>query len=471
MILIENLDYIATFDDNRTVLTGASILIDGPAIADVGSPRRASSDIDLVIDGSGKIALPGFVNTHHHFFQQLTRAVPTVHNASILDWLRELYPIWAWIDEEVVHYATLLAIAQLLRTGCTTTSDMAYLYPFGQTHLIDTEIAAARQLGIRFHPCRASMPGMEGGLSDELLASGVPVPDLIEGKDQALAECERVIREYHQPERFSLCRVAIGQTDKTYRDPRFMREMADLAQLHGVMLHTHLHPREDEVALCRALYDQEPIDFLADTGWLGPHAWFAHATAFDSNYIDRVAEAGTGISHSPSSNMRLGYRAAPLPAMAAAGIDIGMAVDGGASNDTGDYLGELRQALLVHRIRGLHPGPHEGAIATTPYEILQYGTRGGAAVLKRNDIGSLEVGKAADVVLHDLRRLDYAGGLHDPLAALILCGENHVVDTTIVNGEVLVRNGELTRMREEDIVAGANRAASELVRRASQQRV
>jgi cytosine/adenosine deaminase-related metal-dependent hydrolase len=469
VILIENLDYIATFDPERRVLQNASIVVEGPLIKAIGESRGAPREADLVVDGTGKIALPGFINTHHHFFQQLTRAFPVAHNATILDWLRYLYPIWAWIDDETIHHATLLAVAQLLLTGCTTTSDMGYLYPRGQTRLIDAEIAAARQLGIRFHPCRAAMPAMEGDLLDQLESVGVPAADLIEDQDTILAECERVIKAYDQKGPFSMCRVTIGQTDKTYRDPEFMRAMADLAERHDVMLHTHLHPRDDEIALCQALHGLEPLDFLEDTGWLGSHVWFAHATAFTPAYIERVAQSGSGVSHSPSSNMRLGYRCAPIPAMAAAGVKISVA-DGGSSNDTGDYLGELRQTLLVHRIQGLHPEPYGGARATTPQDVLSFGTLGGAAVLNREDIGSLEIGKAADIVLYDLSRLDYAGALHDPVAALLLCGESHVVDTTIVNGEAVVRNGRLTRMDESEIAAGANEAARKLLARASQGR-
>jgi cytosine/adenosine deaminase-related metal-dependent hydrolase len=310
------------------------------------------------------------------------------------------------------------------------------------------------------------MPAMEGDLSNRLEAQGVPVANLIEDQDTVLAECERVIQTYHQPGPFSMCQVSIGQTDKTYHDPGFMRAMAHLAERYGVMLHTHLHPRDDEVNLCRALHDMEPLDYLEETGWLGSHVWLAHATAFPPAYVERVARVGTGISHCPSSNMRLGYGLPPIPAMAAAGVRVSVGVDGGASNDTGDYLGELRQVLLVHRIGGLHPEPYGGVGATRPYDVLGFGTRGGASVLNRADIGSLEVGKAADIVLYDLTRLDYAGALHDPLAALVLCGESHLVDTTIVNGEVLVRDGRLTKVEEEEIVAGANRIASRLIRQA-----
>jgi 8-oxoguanine deaminase len=466
-ILIKDLSYIAAFDDvsgnASACLRDASILLDGPAIAAIGRDLPAGRQPDLVIDGAGKLALPGFINTHHHFFQQLTRAVPAVHTASILDWLRYLYPIWAGIDEEAVFCATQLAVAQLLLTGCTTTSDMAYFFPHGRGQLFDVEVEAAAALGIRFQPCRAALPAMEADLYQDLMRQGVPAGRLIESRDRIMSECERVIRKYDRPGRYSMCRVSIGQTDKTYHEPSFMREMADLARRHGVMLHTHLHPRRDEIVLCRNLYRSEPVDFLEETGWLGPHVWLAHATAFTPAYVERIARSGTGISHSPSSNMRLGYGVAPIPALAAAGAKISVGVDGGASNDTGDFLGELRQTLLVHRIQGLHPEPFGGPGATTPEQILRFGTRGGATVLGRDDIGSLAPGQAADVVLYDLQRLGYAGALHDPLAALILCGESHLVDTTIVNGEVLVRDGRLLRIDETQIAARANRAARKLM--------
>jgi cytosine/adenosine deaminase-related metal-dependent hydrolase len=466
-VLIKDLDYVATFDDDdNRLLQGASIGITGPEITTVGKVDTPAEEAIVVIDGSGKIALPGFVNTHHHFFQQLTRAVPAVHCSSILDWLGYLYPIWAEVDEEAMRYATLLAGAQLLLTGCTTTSDMAYFYPHGRSRLIDVEIEAIQQLGMRFHPCRAGIPAMEGDLYDQLKGQGVPVDDLVEDPDSILSECERVITAYHDPAEYSMCRVAIGQTDKAYRDPDFMRAMADLAERYDVLLHTHLHPRDDEVVLCQELHQMEPLDFMDETGWLGPRLWLAHATGFSEAYVERVARAEVGISHSPSSNMRLGYPVAPVPAMIAAGVKVSVGVDGGASNDTGDYVGELRQTMLVHRIAGIHPVPYGGSGAVTPHDVLQLGTRGGSAVLHRQDLGALQVGRAADIALFDLHRLDYAGALHDPLAALVFCGESHRADTTIVNGKVLVSGGRLTQMDEKEIAVGANRHAARLMQQA-----
>jgi 8-oxoguanine deaminase len=461
MILIKNLDLIATFNDNEQVIKSGNILIDGREIRNIGPVSDLDLHPDEVIDGRGKIALPGFINTHHHFFQQLTRAVPAVHNTNVLEWLQYLYPVWGRMDEEAMYYASLLSCAELLLTGCTTTSDMAYFYPYGRTNLFDVEIQAASEIGIRFHPCRASMPFMEANLSKILEEQGIKSKQLTEEPDLILSECERVIKKYHQQEKFSMCRVAIGQTDKTYIQPEFMRQMADLARQSGVMLHTHLHPRLDEIALCKKMYNIEPIDFLEEHGWLGEDVWFAHATSFSPYYIEKVSKSKTGISHSPSSNMRLNYAFAPIPALIHAGVKVSVGVDGGSSNDSGDYLGELREVLLVHRIRDLHHEPFNNALNTNPYDVLKLGTRGGADVLNRTDIGSLEIGKAADIALFNIDRIDFAGS-HDPLAALLFCGINHTVDTTIVNGKVVVRNSKLVLKDETEISRGANKAAKGL---------
>ena len=367
------------------------------------------------------------------------------------------------MDAEATYNAGLLACAELLLTGCTTTADMAYFYPYGRTDMFDAAVKAASDIGIRFHPCRAAMPAMEADLTRKLQEKGFPVGNFIEDPDLILNECERVIHQYHCPDKFSMCRVAIGQTDKTYRQPGFMRQMADLARQNGVMLHTHLHPRLDEINLCRDLYKIEPIDFLAEHGWTGEDVWFAHATSFTQEYIDRVVETRTGISHSPSSNMRLNYASTPIPALIAAGAKVSVGVDGGASNDSGDYLGELREVLYVHRIRGIHAEPFNSASNTTPYGVLKLGTRGGADVLNRPEIGSLEAGKAADIAIFNLNRVDFAA-THDPLAALIMCGISHRVDTTIVNGKILVKDGLLTVLDEDEIANRANTSARRLIK-------
>ncbi len=229
---------------------------------------------------------------------------------------------------------------------------------------------------------RASIPVMEADIARKLDEKGLPVEEMVEDPDRILSECERVIKKYHQPDEYSMCRVAIGQTDKTYHHPEFMRQMSDLARKHGIMLHTHLHPRQDEIQLCHDLYQYEPIDFLEEHGWLGEDVWFAHATSFTPYYINKVARTRTGISHSPSSNMRLNYACAPIPELIAAGARVSVGVDGGASNDSGDFIGELREVLYIHRIRGIHQEPFNNAGNTTPYGVLKLGTRGGASGFK-----------------------------------------------------------------------------------------
>jgi 8-oxoguanine deaminase len=462
MLLIKDLDLIATFDDDAKIIKNGSILIDGNEIQEIGRIKETDRHLVEVIDGRGKIALPGFINTHHHFFQQLTRAVPAVHVTNILEWLLYMYPVWSRMDEEAMYYASLLSCAELLLTGCTTTTDMTYFYPYGHTNFFDIEVKAAKEIGIRFHPCRASMPSMEADISKKLSEKGFDISKLTEKPDVIFAECERVIKKYHNPNKYSMCRVSIGQTDKTYHQPKIMRDMADLARRHGVMLHTHLHPRMDEIELCKSLYHCEPIDFLEEHGWLGEDVWLAHATNFSSRDIEKVSRTRTGISHCPSSNMRLYYRLPPVPDMITAGVKMSVGVDGGASNDSGDYVDELREALLIHRTKDLHPT----TLQSSPSDILRIGTRGGAEVLNRSDIGSIQKGKAADIALFNMNRIDYSGS-HDPLAALLLCGINHTVDMTIVNGEVVVRDGKLVLKSESEISKGANKAANGLKKRGS----
>lgn len=461
-LVVEGLDLLATFDAEDTILQNASIHIDGSTIRSITSHTETVHNGSKVIDGRGKLALPGFINVHHHFFQQLTRAERSVHTAPLLDWLRRLYPTWYRLDARMVYAASRLAVAQLLLTGCTSTTDMTYLYPRSQVEIFDATVEAAADLGIRFHPCRAALLELEADLSSRLQIEGLEIQELSESADRFMAECERVVKRYHDPNPHSMCQVNLGLTEKTYHDPELMRQLAIFAQDNHLLLHTHLHPRADEIELCRSLYGQTPLEFLEEVGWMGTHVWLAHGTALDNEAILHLSRTGTGVSHSPSSNMRLGLPVMPLPQLLQEGVRVGVGVDGGASNDSGDFIGELRLALFVHRISELHSTSWDGPSATDPYGILRLGTRGGAAILGRSDIGSLEPGKCADIVLYRLDHFNFAGARTDPLAALLLCGESHIVDTTIVQGEVVVENGQLTRVDEEEIAFAANRASRQI---------
>lgn len=466
MLLIDGLDLLATFDDQGTILENASILIDGPVIRSISTGQQDYPEDVIKIDGREMLALPGFINTHHHFFQQLTRADPLVHDASLIQWLLYFYPLWYGLDADQVYAASRLAIAQLLLTGCTTTSDMTYLYPRRQPEIFDATIQAARDLGIRFHPVRAALLEPEPETAAALESKGLDMAELCETPEAFFAECERVIAEYHDPSPLSMCQVGLGLTEKTYHQPQTMRSLAAMASQHDMLLHTHLHPRSAETELCQQQFGLTPLEFLEENGWLSPSLWIAHGTALTDRDIALLARNNVGVSHCPSSNMRLGMGVMPLPDLAQSDIRVGIGVDGGSSNDSGDILGELRLAYLIHRVRGIH---REGSInepAISPHEILRLGTGGGGSVLQRSDLGSLVAGNAADIILYDLKRFDYAGALSDPIAALLLCGENHHVDTTIVNGKVLVEGGRLVVADEQEIADDANHNSELLYARA-----
>lgn len=425
-------------DDRRTELRNVSIRVDGPAIAEIGRIKGRG------IDCRGKLVLPGFVNTHHHLFQVLTRNIPTVQEAPLFKWLTTLYGIWARLDEKMEHAAASAGIAELLQSGCTTTSDHHYLFPPGQTKLIDAEIRAAKELGIRFHPTRGSMSlGRSKG--------GLPPDEICEDEEAIVADCRRVIEKYDDPKRFSMCRVGVAPCAPFNVTPELMRRMTEF----GVPMHTHLAETLDEERDCLQRLKMTPIEFLASVGWTGPRVWLAHMVHARSAEIEWVARQGIGVAHCPTSNWRLGSGRAPVAEMLRAGVAVGLGVDGSASNDAGHMLDEARHAMLASRAG-------EGWL--TARQSLWMATRGGAKVLGRDDVGSIEVGKAADLVVLDLEGVATAGAMADPVAAAMFCKPR--VDTVIVNGRVVVENGELQSGDERTIARRANRAADSMIFRA-----
>ncbi len=452
-ILIRNARCVATFDDNSTELANSDVLIRGNRIHSIGRDL-APPEGATIIDATGKLCLPGFVNCHHHLFQTLTRGVPLVQNAELFEWLTNLYEIWREITPEVVHVAALVGLGELLLTGCTTSSDHLYLFPRASDgRLIDAEIRAARELGIRFHPTRGCMTrGKSRG--------GLPPDDVVQTDEEILADAERLIAAYHDPSPDSMLRIALAPCSPFSVDESTMTELAALARRHGLRLHTHLAETRDENTYCEEIYGMRPVDWAEKVGWLGPDVWFAHAVHLSPEEIARFAATGTGVSHCPASNMRLGSGIAPVPAMLKAGVRVGLGVDGSASNDTSDLWGEARNAMLLHRVEG-------GAAAIDARTCLRMATRGGAAVLGHELAGRIEPGSLADVILIDLEKIGFAGATHDPVAAILFAGDSHIVDTNIVNGEIVVENGRLTRALEEHIVRTANETAAEMVKTAT----
>jgi cytosine/adenosine deaminase-related metal-dependent hydrolase len=447
-LLIKNAFAIATFDEKNTRLSNADIFVEGLQIKEIGA--NLAHQAEIVIDASGMVVIPGLINTHHHFYQTLTRALPAVQNAKLFDWLRHLYNVWRHITPEAVYWSTLGALGELLLTGCTTTADHLYLFPSNLTGmLIDEEIRAAQEIGIRFHPTRGSMSlGISKG--------GLPPDDVVQDEDAILEDSARLIDTYHDPVPFSMCSVALAPCSPFSVTPDLMRLTAALARDKGVLLHTHLAETADEDEYCMSIIGMRPLEYMEDLGWLGEDVWFAHCVHLNKDEIKVMAETKTGVSHCATSNMRLGSGAAPIPEMLEAGVPVGLAVDGSASNDTSDMLGEVRQCMLLHRLV-------RGVDAMSAEKALRLATRGGASVLRRADIGSLEIGKAADIAIFDVRRLDFAGSLHDPIAALVFCGISHRAHTVIVNGEVVVREGALVNVDERAVREEMNSHARRMV--------
>jgi cytosine/adenosine deaminase-related metal-dependent hydrolase len=398
--------------------------------------------------------MPGLVNTHHHFYQTLTRVIPAAQNAVLFDWLKTLYPIWAELRPEDIYLSTKLALTELLLSGCTTSSDHHYLWPNGTR--LDDQFAAAEGVGVRFHGARGSM---SLGESD----GGLPPDRVTEPEHAILADSRRVVETYHDAGRYAMRRVVLAPCSPFSVTPDLMRESAVLARSFGeeadVHLHTHLAETKDEEAFCKEQFGQRPGAYAKELGWTGDDVWHAHCVHLNKTEARLFARTGTGVAHCPSSNMRLASGIANVRHMLDVGVHVGLGVDGSASNDSSHLLAEARQALLLQRVQG-----NPAALAAR--EALELATRGGAAVLGRDDIGALAPGMAADIVGFDLTALGYAGGaVHDPVAALVFCHPQNV-DFALVNGRVLVQDGQLLHQDLGRLVEAHNDAACQLLVRA-----
>jgi cytosine/adenosine deaminase-related metal-dependent hydrolase len=454
VLLVEGARLLAPMDDARSRLSDGWVLIRDGRIERVGSGTPPAVEATRRLDARGKVVLPGLINTHHHLPQTLTRNVPRVQEAPLFRWLTELYEVWRGLDAEAVDAATRVGLGELLLTGCTTTTDHLYLFPRGQTRLVDVEIAAAREMGIRFQPTRGSMSrGQSQG--------GLPPDDVVQDEDAILEDSRRLIREYHDARPGAMTRVALAPCSPFSVTTDLMRRTRDLARGEGVRLHTHLAETLDEDAYCLEVYGVRPLEYLRQLDWLGRDVWLAHGVHFDREEVELLGQTGTGVAHCPSSNFRLGSGIAPVRALLEAGAPVGLGVDGSASNDSSNMLGEARQALLAHRV-GADP-----ARWLTAEEVLWMATRGGARCLGREDVGSLEPGKAADLVMVDTRRLSYAGASSDLLAALVFSPWPEPVDTVVVNGRVVVEGGELLGVDTEALAARADAISRALLERAS----
>ncbi|MEO6566689.1 MAG: 8-oxoguanine deaminase [Casimicrobiaceae bacterium] len=421
--------HVVTMDHARREIADGGLYVEDHRIVAVAPTGELPASADEVLDLAGHIVVPGLVNTHHHMFQSLTRAVPGAQDAALFGWLQGLYPLWAGLTPEMIRVSTQTAMAELMLSGCTTSTDHLYLFPNGAR--LDDAIEAAAMVGMRFHPTRGSM-------SVGRSAGGLPPDSLVEDEAAILADTRRVIEAFHDPARHSMLRVGVAPCSPFSVSRDLMRESAALARAYGVGLHTHLAENDSDVAYSRERFAMTPAEYVEDLGWVGHDVWHAHCVKLDASGIGLFARTGTGVAHCPCSNMRLASGIAPIRAMRDAGVPVGLGVDGSASNDAGHLLAETRQALLLQRV-GFGPA------AMSAREALEIATLGGARVLGRDDIGALAPGMAADFAAFDLRTVGFAGALADPVAALVFCAPQDV-SFSVIHGRVVVRDGQLTTL-------------------------
>ena len=443
-------------DDSQTEIPNGAIFIRDGFIEQVGANYQLPITADEVLDLKGHVLLPGLVNTHHHFYQTLTRAVPAAQDANLFNWLKTLYPIWARINPEDIFISTSTALAELALSGCTAASDHLYLYPNGSK--LDDEIAAAAQVGLRLHASRGSMSLGES-------KGGLPPDSVVDDEESILKDSQRLIQKYHDAKSGSMVQIVLAPCSPFSVTSDLMKQSAKLAREYGVHLHTHLAETEDEEQFCLEKFGHRPVGYMQEVDWVGGDVWFAHAVWVNDEEIKVFAKHNCGVAHCPTSNMRLASGIAPIKEYRAAGVNVGLGVDGSASNDGSHLLAEVRNATLLSRVKegitgySLSDDPNRKLM--TAREALYLGTRGGAAVLGRKDIGSLESGKCADFFAVNLNKLGFAG-MHDPVSAIVF-GQPVNADYTVVGGKFIVKEGQLSTLDERQLAEKHNQAAKRLL--------
>lgn len=461
-LLVKNATVLVTMDDERREIADGGLFARDGVIEWVGKMADCpAGTADTTLDLRDHIILPGLVNTHHHLYQSLTRVI--AQECNLFNWLLTLYPIWVNLTDEAIYVSTLTGLAELALSGCTTSSDHLYIYPNDCT--LDSQIRAATEIGVRFHASRGSMTLGES-------KGGLP-PDVVTEDEQfVLRDCQRLIEQYHQPQRHAMLRVVVAPCSPFNVSANLMRESAALARAYNVRLHTHLAETLEEEEFCLEKFGSRPVAYLDSLGWTGHDVWHAHCVQMNQSEIELFGRTGTGVAHCPTSNMRLASGIAPVLAMRAAGVPVGLGVDGSASNDGGHLLAEARQAMLLqrvapHRYLAELPGGRGGfsgnPAAMTAREALEVATRGGAAALGRDDVGYLAAGMSADFIAIDLNRLTYSGAWHDPVAAVIFCQPQNV-DYTVINGKVVVDSGRITTLDLPAIQRRHNQISKALIR-------
>jgi 8-oxoguanine deaminase len=446
-LLAKHAQVVVTMDEARREIVDGALFIRDRVIEAVGPTADLPETADEVIDLAGHVVLPGLVNTHHHFYQTLTRVIPACQDHALFDWLIVLYPIWARLTPEAITVSAQVAAAELVLSGCTTASDHLYMFPNGSR--LDDEIQGVQEVGLRFHASRGSMSlGRSQG--------GLPPDSVVEDENTILADCRRVIETFHDNSRYSMLRITLAPCSPFSVTPALMRASAELARSYpGVRLHTHLAETQPDVQYSLEKFGLAPGGYAESVGWVGEDVWHAHCVHLTPDAIRLFGRTGTGVAHCPASNARLASGIAPVREMLDCGVPVGLGVDGSASSDSGHLLNEARMALLFQRVRG-------DPKALTARQALELATLGGARVLGRDDIGALEPGMAADFVAFDLNQIGYAGAWHDPVAALIFCTSVNVA-YSVINGRVIVRQGRLTTVESGPLLERHNAIARALV--------
>ena len=455
-LLVHKALLLATFDDQEREIVDGGLFIRDGFIEQVGPTSELPESADEVLDLEGHVVLPGLINTHHHFYQTLTRAVPAAQDVNLFHWLKTLYPIWARMTPEDIYISTKTALAELALSGCTTASDHLYLFPNGSR--LDDEITAAREMGMRLHASRGSMSLGES-------KGGLPPDSVVDDEDEIIRDSQRLIETYHDSNPGSMTQIVLAPCSPFSVTGELMKRSAELARQFGVHLHTHLAETKDEEQFCQDKFGYRPVAYMQSVDWVGDDVWFAHSVHVSKEEIDVYVNTGCGVAHCPSSNMRLASGIAPIWELLDAGVNVGIGVDGSASNDSSHLLAETRQAMLLARVRaGVEGASLSGSESPilTARGTLEMATIGGAAVLGRTDIGSLEPGKCADFIAFDLNKLDFAGALHDPLAALLFCNPVNV-DVNVVGGKYIVKDGNLQTLDLPTHIEKHNQAAARLL--------
>lgn len=452
-LLLRHAELLVTMDDDRREIPDGGLFARDGWIEQVGPTAELPGSADEVLDLRGHVVLPGLINTHHHFYQTLTRVIPAAQDAGLFKWLKTLYPIWANMRPGDMRLAVKLALAELALTGCSTASDHHYIFPNGCR--LDDEIEAAQEVGLRLHASRGSMSLGES-------KGGLPPDSVVEDESFILKDTRRVIETYHDMHPGAKVRIVVAPCSPFSVTPQLMRESAQLARSYGVRLHTHLAETKDEERFCLEEFEHRPLAYAEELQWSGPDVWFAHAVHINADEATRMAKAEIGVAHCPSSNMRLASGIAPIRRYLAQGVRVGLGVDGSASNDSSNLIAEARQAMLLSRVgQAVAPQIDERSALLTARQALEMATRGGAAVLGRDDVGAIAAGMCADFIAFDLNRPEFSGARHDPLAALVFCSTVHV-DANYVHGQAIVKDGHLQTLDLPELIEAHNQAARRL---------